>query len=82
METVSTRQSALNLIRTARRFIETLGMPSNIRAAGVEEAAFLEALPEMVEAAFADSCTATNPQPVNREQLAEVYRQAWSGKWW
>lgn len=82
LETVSTRQSALNLIKTARRFIETLGMPSNIKAAGVDEAAFLEALPEMVEAAFADRCTATNPQPVTREQIAEIYRHAWSGKWW
>ena len=82
LETVSTRQSALNLIKTARRFIEALGMPSNIKAAGVDEAAFKAALPEMVEAAFADSCTATNPEPVTREALAEIYSQAWSGKWW
>lgn len=82
LETVSTRQSALNLIKTARRFIEALGMPSSIKAAGVDEAAFFEALPEMAEAAFADRCTATNPQPASSEALAQIYRQAWSGKWW
>lgn len=81
LETVSTRQSALNLIRTARKFIDELGMPSTIKAAGVDEEEFLRVLPEMVEAALADRCTETNPEPVTAEDIEEIYRRAWSGKW-
>ena len=80
LETVSTRQSALNLIRTARHFIEELGMPSSIKAAGISETEFESALPELVEAAFADRCTSTNPEPVSKEDICEIFRKAWAGK--
>ena len=76
----STRQSALNLIRTARRSIEKLGMPSTIQSAGVSQADFEAMLPELVEAAMADRCTATNPEPVTEKDIAEIFRRAWSGK--
>ena len=38
LESSSVRQSALNLIRTARRYIEKLNMPSTLQAAGVNAA--------------------------------------------
>lgn len=82
LETTSVRQSALNLIRTARRFIETLGMPSNIRDAGISQADFEAALPEMAETALKDSCTSTNPEHVRLEDIVGIYQAAWSGKWW
>ncbi|NLV85946.1 MAG: iron-containing alcohol dehydrogenase [Clostridiales bacterium] len=82
LETTSVRQSALNLIRTARRFIEALGMPSNIKDAGISQAEFEAALPEMAETALKDSCTSTNPEYVRLEDLIGIYQAAWSGKWW
>lgn len=82
LETTSVRQSALNLIRTARRFIEELGMPSNIKAAGISQQEFEKALPEMAETALKDSCTATNPEHVKLQDIIGIYRSAWSGKWW
>jgi len=82
LETASTRQSALNLIRTARHFIEELGMPSSIKAAGIGETEFENALDELAEAAYADRCTATNPEPVSKEDIIEIFRKAWSGKSW
>ena len=42
LESSSVRQSALNLIRTARRYIEKLNMPSTLQAAGVNAAEFEE----------------------------------------
>lgn len=82
LETVSIRQSALNLIRTARRSIEELGMPSNIKTIGISEEEFESVLPELAETALADRCTATNPEPVTIEAIIEIFHKAWSGKWW
>ena len=76
----STRQSALNLIRTARRSIEKLGMPSSIKAAKVvTEGEFEAMLDELAQAALSDSCTATNPEPVTVEDIKDIFRKAYQG---
>lgn len=80
LDTSSVRQSALNLIRTARSFIKKMNMPSTIEAAGVSRELFEEELDAMAEAALADACTAANPQPVTIEDIKEVYRKAFTGK--
>ena len=80
LDSSSIRQSALNLIRTARRYIEKLDMPSTIQAAGVNAAEFEEAVHAMAEAAMADRCTATNPQPCTVEEIEQLYRKAYTGK--
>ncbi|NCB63697.1 MAG: iron-containing alcohol dehydrogenase [Clostridia bacterium] len=80
LEGTSIRQSALNLIRTARKYVEKLNLPSTLRSAGVKEKEFEEALPGMVEAALADRCTGTNPQPCTAEEVAMVFRKAYTGK--
>lgn len=82
LNTANTRQSALKLIRMTRNMIEKLGMPSNIKSTGINEKEFEKALPELAETALADSCTATNPEPVTVEAICEIYRNAWAGKWW
>ena len=76
----SVRQSALNLIRTARRYVEKLNVPSTIQAAGVSAAEFEAALDEMAQAAVADRCTATNPRACTVEEVAQLYRKAYTGK--
>ena len=80
LEGTSIRQSALNLIRTARRYVEKLDLPSTLQAAGVSAGDFEAALPGMVEAALSDKCTATNPQPCTAARVAQVFRQAYTGK--
>lgn len=80
LDGTSRRQSALNLIRTARKYIEQLNLPSNLKTAGVNEKEFEEALPGMVAAALADKCTATNPEPCTAEDVTMVFRKAYSGK--
>lgn len=82
LETTSTRQSALNVIRAARRFMEALEMPASIRELGVSQADFEHMLPELARTALADRCTRTSPETVTFEDLCSVYRQAWAGKWW
>ena len=80
LESSSVRQSALNLIRTARRYIEKRNMPSTLQAAGVNAAEFEEAVHDMAEAALADRCTATNPRSCTAEEIEQIFRKAYSGK--
>ena len=80
LDTSSVRQSALNMIRTARTFIKKMNMPCTIEAAGVTKEQFEAELDEMAAAALADRCTATNPRPVTVEDIKEIYRKAFIGK--
>ena len=80
LDTSNVRQSALNMIRTARSFIKRMNMPSTIEAAGVTKEQFEAELDAMAEAAMADSCTASNPEPVTVEDIKAIYRKAFIGK--
>lgn len=80
LDTSNIRQSALNMIRTARSFIKRMNMPSTIEAAGVTKEQFEAELDAMAAAALADSCTASNPEPVTVEDIKAIYRKAFIGK--
>ncbi len=80
IDSSSIRQSALNVIRTSRRYMEKLNIPTSIRAAGVNENEFEEALDAMVESALADRCTASNPRKCTAEEIKAVFRKAYIGK--
>jgi len=59
-------------IEFIRKFLKDVGLSEGLRAYGVKES-LLEALSVQ---AFADSCHATNPVPVNREDLKALYQAA------
>ena len=80
LEATSVRQSALNLIRTARRYVEQLNIPSSIQAAGVDKAEFEAEAETMAEAALADRCTATNPRLCSKEEILQVFHKAYIGR--
>ena len=80
LESSSVRQSALNLIRTARKYVEQLSIPSSIQKAGVSKADFEAELDAMAEAALADRCTATNPRACTKEEILQVFQKAYIGK--
>lgn len=80
LQATNLRQSALNLIRTVRRFESKMGIPHSIRDAGVSAADFERMLEPMAEAAIADRCTATNPQSCTKEDIIEIYREAYTGR--
>jgi alcohol dehydrogenase class IV len=52
--------------------LQQIGLTGGLRAHGVNEAA----LPMLADAAFADSCHATNPVPVTRDDLQKLYTLA------
>jgi 1,3-propanediol dehydrogenase len=55
-----------------KKFIANLGLRDGLRAHGVKES-LLDALASQ---AFADPCHATNPAPVNYEDLKALYQTA------
>lgn len=57
-----------------------IGVPATIKAAGVDEAKFLETLDEMVEQAFDDQCTGANPRYPLMSELKDMYLRAYYGK--
>ena len=80
LEGSSIRQSALNVIRTARTYMGKLKMPPTIQAAGVGKDEFEEALDAMAESALADRCTASNPRDCTADEIKMVFRKAFEGK--
>lgn len=80
LESSSIRQSALNVIRTTRTYMEKLKMPATIQAAGVGRDEFEAALDAMTASALADRCTATNPRECTAEEIKTVFRKAYAGK--
>jgi alcohol dehydrogenase class IV len=59
-------------IAAVRHLLEEIGLAPGLRAHGIDESK-LEALADQ---AFADGCHATNPVPVTRDDLRELYQQA------
>lgn len=76
----SSRQSAFSTIRATKQLIRKLNIPTCIKDLGIPENEFMEALDEMVDAAMADSCTATNPRVPTKEEVKELFIEAYKGR--
>jgi alcohol dehydrogenase class IV len=59
-------------IANITELLNRIGLRGGLRAQGVSE----DALPTLADAAFADSCHATNPVPVTRDDLLRLYTEA------
>lgn len=79
VDSSSIRQSSLNLIRMIKRTNERIGIPESIKAAGVPEEEFKNALDEMSRAALADGCTKTNPRDCSLEEIKSLFTHAYFG---
>lgn len=80
LEGSSIRQSAFNIVRTIKQYIKQLNIPDSIEAAGVSREEFDRVLEEMVEAAYNDACTKTNPRACSKDDIRSVFLRAYSGK--
>ena len=69
-----------NLIAAIRGLMKELHVPMSIRECGVDEKAFMDALPGLSERAFEDQCTTANPRYPLVSELAEIYRKAYYGE--
>ncbi|MFJ3585440.1 bifunctional acetaldehyde-CoA/alcohol dehydrogenase [Streptomyces sp. NPDC090127] len=55
------------------------GIPASFQAAGVDEAAFLAALPQQAMNAYADQCAPANPRMPMIEEMKELMTRAYYG---
>jgi acetaldehyde dehydrogenase/alcohol dehydrogenase len=60
--------------------IAEVGLPRTLKDAGVDEADFLAALPDLVTDAFADMCTRTNPRMPLMVEIEDLLRKAYYGR--
>lgn len=68
-------EDANSLPSAFERFNRSIGLPSSLKDLGVLD----EDLEPLVEAAFNDHCTATNPRQLSRADLHQLYLAALSG---
>ena len=67
------------LIDAITELMHKIGIHDTIREYGVSEEAFLGRLDEMVEQAFDDQCTGTNPRYPRMKEIKEMYLNAYYG---
>ena len=79
MDESGINQSVLNLIDTIFRFNKELGIPVTLRDAGVGLEDFKEDLDAMVDSAMKDTCTKTNPRVVSKEEMRQLFIDAYFG---
>jgi acetaldehyde dehydrogenase/alcohol dehydrogenase len=57
-----------------------VGLPRSFREAGIDEAEYLAALPELVASSFADVSMRTNPRMPMIAELEALLRAAYDGR--
>ena len=75
-EGMSCSSAAEEGIAAVKRMSQRLGIPANLKVLGVKPEDFAV----MAENAMKDVCSLTNPRTATKEQIIEVYRQAYEGE--
>ena len=75
-ENLSCSAAAEEGIAAVKRMGQRLGIPANLKVLGVRPEDFAV----MAENAMKDVCSLTNPRTATKEQIIEVYRQAYEGE--
>lgn len=73
---LSVSQAAEKSIEAIKKLNASLGIPANLKELGVQEKDF----DVMAENAKKDVCQITNPRTATKEQVIEIYRQAYVGE--
>ena len=70
--------SVRSLVNWTQFMLKEMDIPLSISQLGnVTEEEYMAAIPAMADAALADACTATNPRPVTRADIMQIYRDLW-----
>ncbi|WRZ89114.1 bifunctional acetaldehyde-CoA/alcohol dehydrogenase [Streptomyces sp. NBC_01007] len=68
-----------SLAHAVEELRERVGIPRSFKDAGIDEAAFLDALPEQAMYAYEDQCAPANPRLPMLADMQELMRQAYYG---
>lgn len=77
LPTRTLREGVVNFIQSVDKLKKTLGIEDNIRALGVDQIEFENALSNMAETAMLDQCTPTNPRNPSKEELISIYQKCY-----
>jgi acetaldehyde dehydrogenase/alcohol dehydrogenase len=77
-ETIS--QKVENLISATETLLDLLAFPRSIAAMGISHEVFEAAVPELARMAFDDPSWRTNPRMPLLNELADLFRLAYSGR--
>lgn len=70
--------SVRSLVNWTQFMLKEMDIPLSISQMGnITEEEYMAAIPAMADAALADGCTATNPRPVTRADVIQIYRDLW-----
>ncbi len=76
----TTEEKFENLIAAVHALKDKIGIKHSIQEYGIDEKAFMETLDDMVENAFNDQCTGSNPRYPLMSEIKEMYLMAYYGK--
>ena len=68
---------ASNFIREIEKLSKTIRIPATLREAGVDMDLYRASKDEIIRAALADACTATNPRTPSKEEVVEIFKKIW-----
>ncbi|MEO3754667.1 bifunctional acetaldehyde-CoA/alcohol dehydrogenase [Streptomyces sp. B6B3] len=72
-------QGVESYARAVEELRDRCGVPASFRAAGVNERAFLDALPQQARNAYADQCAPANPRMPMLAEMERLMRDAYYG---
>ncbi|WP_114395564.1 1-propanol dehydrogenase PduQ [Oleisolibacter albus] len=74
LEASTPRAGAASLAKALSRLNERLGIPVTLRAAGIDPASCTSIEQDLVNAALADACTASNPRRPTADEVRQLIR--------
>ncbi|MGH4030867.1 bifunctional acetaldehyde-CoA/alcohol dehydrogenase [Actinomycetota bacterium Odt1-20B] len=72
-------QAVESYARAVEELRDRCGIPASFQAEGVDEAAFMEALPQQAMNAYADQCAPANPRMPMIDDMKQLMKQAYYG---
>ncbi|MFE0105407.1 bifunctional acetaldehyde-CoA/alcohol dehydrogenase [Streptomyces sp. NPDC059009] len=72
-------QAVESYARAVEELRDRCGIPASFQAEGVDEAAFIEALPQQAMNAYADQCAPANPRMPMIDDMKQLMKQAYYG---
>lgn len=73
----TSREGTVNFITAVNKLKKSLGIEENIRALGIDQTEYENAVQQMAESAFNDRCTPTNPREVSKEDIMQIYKKCY-----
>lgn len=80
LDAATPEQGVESLARAVEELRDRVGIPQSFKAAGVDETAFLRALPQQAMNAYEDQCAPANPRLPMIEDMQQLMRQAYYGE--